>query len=58
MEEERTVGSGIYESNQMETDDCVRISDIFKKNVQEDRIIILGDTISFDIYTKFKKVND
>lgn len=38
MEEERTVGSKIYESNMLESKDCDRVSGILEKIVGEDRI--------------------
>lgn len=38
MEEERTVGSKIYESNLLESKDCDRVSGILEKIVGEGRI--------------------
>lgn len=38
MEEERTTNTGIYESNQLESKDCSRVSDILDKIVAEGRI--------------------
>jgi len=38
MEEERTVGSKIYESNLLESKDCDRVSGILEKIVAEGRI--------------------
>ena len=38
MEEERTVGSKIYESNLLESNDCDRVSGILEKIVGEGRI--------------------
>ena len=38
MEEEKTTGSKIYESNQLEQNDCERVSSILEKIVAEDRI--------------------
>lgn len=38
MEEERTVGSKIYESNMLESKDCDRVSGILEKIVGEGRI--------------------
>ena len=38
MEEGRTANNGIYESNQLESKDCSRVSDILDKIVAEGRI--------------------
>lgn len=38
MEEERTANKGLYESNQMDAEDCKRVNSILDKIVGEDRI--------------------
>ena len=38
MEDEKTAGSKIYESDQLESKDCARVSDILDKIVAEGRI--------------------
>lgn len=38
MEDEKTAGNKIYESNQLESKDCSRVSDILDKIVAEGRI--------------------
>ncbi len=38
MEEGRTKGKGIYESNQLQADDCDRVGSILQKIVGEGRI--------------------
>lgn len=54
MEEERTAGKGIYESDQLEQKDCERVSDILKKIIDEGRIVTntnalepVGDNTTF-----------
>ncbi len=50
MEEGRTKGKGIYESNQLQTEDCNKVKSILQKIVIEGRITTVsvvyeGDTI-------------
>ena len=40
MEEERTKGDGLYESNEMVHADCERVSRILNKIVEENRIAV------------------
>lgn len=42
MEEGKTTTKGLYESNQLDTDDCNRVSNVLEKIVGEGRIS--GDT--------------
>lgn len=48
MEEGRTVGESIYESNQLEMKDCARVSSILKKIVGEGRITTTSESYSDD----------
>jgi hypothetical protein len=48
MEEGRTKGERIYESNQMQTEDCNRVKSILKKIVCEGRIATTSDSYSND----------
>ena len=43
MEEEKTTNNGLYESNQLDADDCNRVSNILKKIVGEGRIAMNGE---------------
>lgn len=43
MEEGRTVNKGIFEINQLEHNDCSRVSGILEKIVQEGRITFVPD---------------
>lgn len=53
MEEGRTAGTGLYESNQLQAVDCERVSDILKKTVHEGRITTTAN--SFNDETVFVK---
>ena len=54
MEEEKTANTGLYESNQLSSADCERISNILRKIVKEGRLTCGTDTIVDD--TQFVKV--
>lgn len=56
MEEEKTASTGLYESNQLSTADCERISNILRKIVKEDRLTCGTDTFVDD--TQFVKVKE
>ena len=43
MEDEKTAGNKIYESNQLESKDCERVGNIIKKIVSEGRITAADD---------------
>ena len=44
MEEEKTNTKGLYESNQLDTDDCNRVSNVLEKIVSEGRLIVITDS--------------
>ncbi len=48
MEEGRTKGNGIYESNQMQTEDCDRVKSILQKIAIEGRITTIADSYKDD----------
>lgn len=49
MEEGKTVGEGIYECNQLEMKDCVRVNSIMEKIVGEGRIVVIESGSTDDI---------
>lgn len=55
MEEEKTTGSKIYESNQLEQKDSERVSNILKKIVREGRITESSDSYNDEIILFVKK---
>lgn len=56
MEEEKTANTGLFESNQLSSADCERISNILRKIVKEGRINCETDTFVDD--TQFVKVKE
>lgn len=44
MEEDKTTTKGLYESNQLDTDDCNRVSNVLEKIVGEGRLIVITDS--------------
>jgi len=59
MEDEKTAGSKIYESNQLESKDCDRVCDVLKKILAEGRLkVIIGEMDSMTDNTKFEVINN
>ena len=56
MEEEKTANTGLYESNQLSSADCERISVILRKIVNEGRLTCGMNTFVDD--TQFVKVKE
>ena len=56
MEEEKTASTGLYESNQLSSADCERISSILRKIVKEGRLTCGTDTFADD--TQFVKIKE
>lgn len=56
MEEERTKGDGLYESDQLAQNDCVRVNCILQRIINEQRIAcVSGRLDAFVDDTKFEK---
>lgn len=46
MEDDYTIGAGVYESNQLAQKDCDRIKDVLNKIISEGRLISIAEGVN------------